>query len=80
MDLRPYGVDTIVIPFTIEGAGAAPVVARMSRLRPRGMAYRGGVASSPGAGEGGNIDLVQFATAAPIPFLRPSVHARTEIK
>lgn len=65
MDVRPYGADTIVAPFAVVGGGDAPVVARMSRMRPRGELFRGGVVG--GSGSEGAFVPVQYAMRVPTP-------------
>ena len=52
MNRMPYGADTLVIPFEFVGMGAAPRVARMSRLRPRGKLFRWGVVRPEKDGRG----------------------------
>ncbi len=43
-DDLPFGIHTLVIPFTWEGRRAAsPVTGRMTRMRPAGWHYRNGV-------------------------------------
>lgn len=69
MGVRPCGADMIVIPFVIRGGGDAPVVARMSRMRPRGELFRGGVVGGGGDGPG----PVQYAVPVPVPFPMGSV-------
>ncbi len=74
MALRPYGEDTIVIPFEVELPPSGPTYSGMSRMRPRGELFRNGVARPTGSdgGEGGVVQA-QYAPAAPIPLFPPSV-------
>ena len=47
---KPFGADTIVIPFTMEGRPVSPRTSgRMTRMRPAGWLYRYGVVQEPEA-------------------------------
>ncbi len=74
MALRPYGEDTIDIPFEVALPRCSPRFSGMARMRPRGALFRHGVAPRRvGAdGESGVMEA-QFAPAAPIPLLPPSL-------